>query len=82
MYIQIYSDIRSCHFLDTNIFGYSFMSKSIQMSHSALCMAYCLNLKINLQGGDIAKFQLCGADTFETVQSVAGSVSCLNSASN
>ena len=82
MFIRIYSDTRSCHFLDTNIFGYSFMSKSIQMSHSALCMAYCLNLKINLQGGDIAKFQLCGADTFETVQSVAGSVSCLNSASN
>ena len=36
MFIQIYSDIRSCHFLDTNIFGYSFVSKSIRMSHSAL----------------------------------------------
>ena len=36
MFIWIYSYIRSCHFLDTNIFGYSFVSKSIQMSHSAL----------------------------------------------
>ena len=34
MFIRIYSDIRSCHFLDTNIFGYSFVSKSIRMSHS------------------------------------------------
>ena len=31
---QIYSDIRSCHFLNTNIFGYLFVSKSIRMSHS------------------------------------------------
>ena len=33
-FIQIYWDIRPCHFLD--IFGYSFVSKSIRMSHSAL----------------------------------------------
>ena len=33
-FIQIYSDIRSCHFHDMNIFGYSFVSKSIRMSHS------------------------------------------------
>ena len=35
-FIQIYLDIYSCHFLDTNIFGYSFVSISIRMSHSAL----------------------------------------------
>ena len=34
-FIRIYSDIRPCHFLDTNIFRYSFVSKSIRMSHSA-----------------------------------------------
>ena len=34
--IRIYSDIRSYNFLDTNIFGYSFVSKSIRMSHSGL----------------------------------------------
>ena len=35
-WIRIHSDIHSCHFLDTNIFGYSFVSKSIRMSHSGL----------------------------------------------
>ena len=34
LFIRIYSDIRSYRFLDTNIFGYSFVSKSIRMSHS------------------------------------------------
>ena len=36
LFIRIYSDIRSYRFLDTNIFGYSFVSKSIRMSHSVL----------------------------------------------
>ena len=40
--IQIYLDIRSYHFLDTNIFGYSFVSKSIRMSHS---VSFTINLK-------------------------------------
>ena len=38
MFIRTYSDIRSYHFLDTNIFGYSFVSKSKRMSHSVLCL--------------------------------------------
>ena len=46
MFIRIYSDIRSYHFLDTNIFGYSFVSKSIRMSHSdpKVCLreSFCL----------------------------------------
>ena len=44
MFIRIYSDIRSYHFLDTNIFGYSFVSKSIRMSHSGLnlCISFAL----------------------------------------
>ena len=33
-FIQIYSDIHSCKFFDTNIFGYSFVSKFLRMSHS------------------------------------------------
>ena len=36
LFIRIYSDIRSYRFLDTNIFGYSFVSKSTRMSHSGL----------------------------------------------
>ena len=32
--IWIYSDIHSCHFVDTNIFGHSFVSKFSRMSHS------------------------------------------------
>ena len=32
--IWIYSDIHSCNFVDTNIFGHSFVSKFSQMSHS------------------------------------------------
>ena len=34
-FIRIYSDIHSCKFFDTNIFGYSFVSKFLRMSHSA-----------------------------------------------
>ena len=34
--IQIYSDIHSCKFFDTNIFGYSFVSKFLRMSHSGV----------------------------------------------
>ena len=33
-FIRIYSDIHSCKFFDTNIFGYSFVSKFLRMSHS------------------------------------------------
>ena len=33
-FIQIYSDIHSCKFVDMNIFGYSFVSKFLRMSHS------------------------------------------------
>ena len=36
LFIRIYSDIHLYRFLDTNIFGYSFVSKSIRMSHSGL----------------------------------------------
>ena len=32
----IYSDIHSCNFVDTNIFGHSFVSKFSWMSHSGL----------------------------------------------
>ena len=35
-YPNIYSDIRSYQNFNTNIFGYSFVSKSIRMSHSVL----------------------------------------------
>ena len=35
-WIWIYSDIHSCNFVDTNIFGHSFVSKFSRMSHSAL----------------------------------------------
>ena len=42
--ILIYSDICSCHFLDTNIFGYSFVAKSIQISHSAVNLVIFMNL--------------------------------------
>ena len=34
-FIRIYSNIHSCKFFDTNIFGYSFVSKFLRMSHSA-----------------------------------------------
>ena len=34
--IWIYSDIHSCNFVGTNIFGHSFVSKFSRMSHSAL----------------------------------------------
>ena len=34
IFLRIYSDIHSCKFFDTNIFGYSFVSKFLQMSHS------------------------------------------------
>ena len=40
-FLRIYSDIHSCNFLDTNIFGYSFVSKSIRMSHSASSGGSC-----------------------------------------
>ena len=33
---RIYSDIRSCKFFDTNIFGYSVVSKFLRMSHSGI----------------------------------------------
>ena len=33
--VWIYSDIHSCNFVDTNIFGHSFISKFSRMSHSA-----------------------------------------------
>ena len=33
MFIQIYSDIRLCKFIDTNIFGYSFVLKFSRGSH-------------------------------------------------
>ena len=36
IFIRIYSDIGSYHFLDTNIFGYSFVSKSRRMSEHDL----------------------------------------------
>ena len=36
LFIQIYSDISLYRFLDTNLFGYSFIPKSIRMSHSVL----------------------------------------------
>ena len=32
--VWIYSDIHSCNFVDTNIFGHSFVSKFSRMSHS------------------------------------------------
>ena len=35
----MYSDIHSCNFVDTNIFGHSFVSKFSQMSHSDSHMA-------------------------------------------
>ena len=35
-FTRISSDIHLCHFLDTNIFGYSFVSKPIRMLHSDL----------------------------------------------
>ena len=44
-FIRTYSDICSCHFLDTNIFGYSFVSKSILMSHSPVDMPKTLQTK-------------------------------------
>ena len=63
--IWIYSDIRSCHFLDTNIFGYSFVSKSIRMSHSAVCTyKYSIlnreSTKIALIDGNYLKDTLVG----------------------
>ena len=39
--IWIYSDIHSCNFVDTNIFGHSFVSKFSRMSHSAAWMGSC-----------------------------------------
>ena len=33
---RIYSDIRLCKFFDANIFGYSFVSKKLRMSHSGI----------------------------------------------
>ena len=33
---RIYSDIHLCKFFDTNIFGYSFVSKFLRMSHSGM----------------------------------------------
>ena len=37
--VWIYWDIHSCNFVDTNIFGHSFVSKFSQMSHSDSHMA-------------------------------------------
>ena len=37
--VWIYSDIHLCNFVDTNIFGHSFVSKFSRMSHSGLDLA-------------------------------------------
>ena len=58
-------DIRSCHFLDTNIFGYSFVSKSMRMSHfeAKLCNVFLLkkNLLIDIHdvGNAEANINFC-----------------------
>ena len=37
---RIYSDIHSCKFFDSNIFGYSFVSKFSRMSHSGVYLSW------------------------------------------
>ena len=43
---NIYSDIRSYHFLDTNIFGYSFVSKNFIRIYSDIRSCHFLDTNI------------------------------------
>ena len=45
--IQIYSNIRSYRNFDTNIFGYSFVSNFLRMSHSVMKLMVVMEMVLD-----------------------------------